>query len=334
MHPIGQIAYTLKKKDIQEEVYKKTSNIGKYRPTEESPYTVERLSFTRDEQPLFDSYLKTVCNKVFEEMGNFTHDLPSAFVMTDRKLSPMVSIRRYRGSEQVVEAVLSALEEAEATADMLEVHIPPIAGYPHAGTKARIEVDIEFEYENFMGIAETKHLHTDFMITPDADNVRYIKLGLDLTTGDEQWQNERFLRLLSSEVSAEIVDNTSEYVIHKGSIVRITEDDGSSANYIAKHSGIVRRLLAEDGAFEIIDGEDDVIVFKTWKYWWFNENYIPSVKNSIFDAIVHGICFKWLEDTLPTEAARFEKIYEQNIIDMKNRLNAQKRPVRRNYNWF
>lgn len=334
MPPIGQIAYTLKKKDIQEEVYKRTSYLGKNRPTEASAYTVEQLSFTKDEQPLFDSHLVTVGTRVFEEMGNFTHNLPNAFVITDRKAEPMVSVRRYGSVEQIATTIQTALENAVSNGDMLEVSIPAVENYPYAGTTARVELDMDFEYEDFMGIARVKSIHTDFMIVPSENNVRYIKLGLDLTTGDRMWRNERYLRLLSSDVETEVVDATSNYVVHRGAIVRITEDDGSSANYVAKRSGIIRKLLKEEGSFEIIDKDNDVVVFKTWKFDWFNENYIIPVRSSIFDALVHGICAKWLEDTLPSEAERFQRVYEQNITDMKNRLNAQKKPVRRHYNLF
>jgi hypothetical protein len=68
---------------------------------------------------------------------------------------------------------------------------------------------------------------------------------------------------------------------------------------------------------------------------WYNENAIQMTDVAIFESLVNGIIWQWLsifgENELST---KYNAMYQMSITNMRNRLNSQKKPVRRKYTWF
>lgn len=68
---------------------------------------------------------------------------------------------------------------------------------------------------------------------------------------------------------------------------------------------------------------------------WFNERAISMLDVSIFESLVNGIIWQWLSIFGETELSnKYKWLYDRAVVNMRNRLNSQNKPVRRKYNLF
>lgn len=98
-------------------------------------------------------------------------------------------------------------------------------------------------------------------------------------------------------------------------------------------SDSVNPICAND-TMAVVATKDD-IEYQFSYMEWFNDKALVMLDNSIFEALVNGIIWQWLsifgEDNL---SMKYQAMYQRAVTNMRNRLNTQKRPVRRKYTWF
>lgn len=75
---IVTISYSLS--EIQEEVKKRTSYLGKFRSTEQAAHLLDLIAMTKDETDLFQSLVQTAATEVYACFAAFTGNKDSQFV--------------------------------------------------------------------------------------------------------------------------------------------------------------------------------------------------------------------------------------------------------------
>lgn len=98
-------------------------------------------------------------------------------------------------------------------------------------------------------------------------------------------------------------------------------------------SDSVNPICADDNMAIVTTKDDIEYQFSLMK--WFNEKSLATLDNAIFEALVNGIVWEWLSIFGESElSAKYKMMYDRAVINLRNRINSQKGPVRRKYHLF
>lgn len=335
MGVIGKIVYRFSQEDLREEVYQRTSLIGKNKGVDGIPYLEEELSLSTDESWAFERYIRNSALYVYDQLGNFTHHVSQPIIITSDDVGGYYSIRSYESLELYNTNLIRSIYSSECEGDRLYVSYNG-EGVSEQGLSIETNIKIRYVYSDFLGIQKEKEEEYKQMLTSGSSCTFMLKLGIDIHSSGGGLQNESFLVLKDVIVTSVVVDSSSLMELSVGDIVLITDSEGAKKKCRVKTSGNVIDLMQRENSFEVIgDGTSQEIVFTLNLFDWWNRGYESSVKDSIRESIVCGIMSEWFSEIQQLElSSLYMSRRDVAIVDMKNRLNAQKKPIRRNYTYY
>ena len=104
---LSLIVFYYKATDLFEEVFKRTSYIARSRRDKETKqHLLDVISLTKDEQDLFDPFLRDATTKIFERLAAFTKEVSSAYMhLAPSGLPGFVPNRQYHVGSRIYEGL-------------------------------------------------------------------------------------------------------------------------------------------------------------------------------------------------------------------------------------
>lgn len=327
---------------IYEEVYKRTSFIAKYRPTDAVAHQLNAMSFTRDEEFMFKPFIFEGASNVFEKLTPFCKGVGDAFdykdhVETyDHEATPDIRDFMTLGAPSKLWYTLVSHDDAIGSIYRISFEIPVSHIKPVDCSKYEAGMVVEVDYTTkYYGqtIRNTGIINTKF-----STRKTRIVLEQDIKVRENVYGEE-----------IETFECINEARIVKSGLIRKKQkhpDQWKAGNYVLSR-GREERLymvltdttseadLHDARLFKPMDcDERDAVIFKLNILDWMDENAFKGLDVAVFESIVNFVMYKWFLIVSPQDAAQYLEQYDNNLTQVIYRVNQQKRPIHRRYHLF
>ena len=151
------------------------------------------------------------------------------------------------------------------------------------------------------------------------DMVSHLKHGIDMAINLNA--NNAVLELLNMYDFAILVDQNEKDVM----FVKVRED-ASPEDF----TGYDKVFFGDLDPNEKLS--DSYICI--WNYDYFNESAVSAIQNAMNEYIINTVLHQWFSMVLPQDANLFYNNSQTYRTEILNRVNSQKKPVRRPYSYF
>lgn len=311
--------------DLQNEIEKRTSYLGKFRNTDTAAHLQDVIAMTKDETNLFSSLIEETSQEVFDSfrkgvlnIGESWHEIKENITPTKIELNPTVP---YTSNLNVV-----------ANGNSIDVVLDFITTSGISSVYTFIPT-IEVEYDT------TCHLLIDHDIQITAQKkstftIPYENISCVEEPSRKLWQvRYSFLPALEGEsqltsaetisniVKSKIVElktyNKTETPLYSGDIVEI----GGEIYEVTKNTNIndinIEKDLKKIDKLNINDGVHYYLHMPSY----LQTNLIYTLDNAIKAALTYGVIWKWLMYAYPTEAETYAAFYSSANNDVYTKCN-------------
>ncbi len=300
-------------KSLAEEVEKRTSYLGKFRRTEEAKHLLDLISMTQDEGDMFYSFARLVMADVFDALRRYIPAKTDKVYLWDEggDMIELTTIPDYQYSDfetriqlngnKIVGYSTFKLEGVDSA--KMRVRLLMMVSY---GVEYTINESSEVKSELRKSVLEIECAHT-------GDNMwcGEIAFAPSLAVSDEETSSERVGWIESVSLEDIKVEWKAPEVFRKGQYVKTGEElyialvDGDANDYAGK---LQKTEDYRHSIHYLISYPKDKSV-----------DLSKPLDATIFEALVTGVMYKWLEYSYPDEAERFFKAYESALIDIRAR---------------
>lgn len=327
---------------IYEEVYKRTSFIAKYRPTDTVAHQLNGMSFTRDEDFMFKPFILEGASNVFEKLAPFCKGIGNAFdykehVETyEHEATPDINEFMTLGVPEKL--YYSRVSHDDATGSVYKIsleipvsHIKPVDCAKYAACMV-VEVDYTTKYYG-QTIRNTGILNVKF-------SARKTRIALEQEVAIRENVYGQTIETFECINDARIVRcglirkkqkhpdqwKAGNYVLSRGReecLYMVLTDTTSEAD------------LHDTRLFKPMDcDERDAVIFKLNILDWMDENAFKGLDVAVFESIVNFVMYKWFLIVSPQDAEQYYNHYDNSLMQVVYRVNQQKKPTHRRYHLF
>lgn len=322
--------------ELQEDVERTTSYLGKFRRTESAAHLLDLIAMTKDESNLFVPFAKEVAIKVFEEFkkgvfnaGDSWYKYKESVVLNDVVLPPSVDINIKEmtyvpvDDDIIIEYINFSTSDFDKEKYALELSIeavyktkfhmmydPDIQVVRDKKVKAVIPQD-KIDY-----IGDNKFEVGSYLVPALLDKETDI-------TSKETIDSITSLRIIDCRVlnKEDIQLNIGDAIKVDDVLYEITNDTSLNNLNIKKDAVKIDHLDVNDGVHFYVD-----------LYAFNQSSAINILDESIKNAISYGVIWKWLMLAYPDEASTYAALYDnakQEVYSRCNIFNRQHNKVPR-----
>lgn len=340
-----QHTFILKKAKIKERVEKITSYLGKMRDNNGMPL-FDRLSLTDGEDFLREDFLVEAAGETYDWIKAFGRHKNGAFrIFPDGALKPLYEnhgahifadgkIQRLKYSLQL-ESTDYTVSTNYTTPTYVEYLVSMLLPTIKINIGEADTLDYQMVIHYTAGIAGTPFSEERVEIIGPTT-----KTGNHTTGGSlsQAIQLEKTalgtLTILSVDsVDVEIVSVAKHVVLSNDDFICFVKYDGSMTYAVVTEN----YDSEEDDKFyyEVFDGDiRDAVVYIVMLPDWSDRNMLPIVEDSLLNAIVDYIIYRWLELVLPKEAEVYYDKWEDKGRKAQLGLNTENRTLHRRATWL
>lgn len=343
--------FSYKVADLQKEVEKRTSYLGKMRSTKEAQHLLDRLALTESENFLFEQYLMEAAGRTYDWLQAFGRNVPKAMLAnigtTTHKLfenyglSIKVGSKTQKGSfwiqpnETDIDNII--LDNDGDTVNVVSIEFSNLANE---------DMQVKYVFH---------HMIRTYVVDSDGNE---LPISDDITIDEER---EILIDVASSKIeNVEITKDfrTSQYGdvkgVYRGCYAELKDLILDGVAQPINVGDYVEEVCVENGNITLwkmlerctshnwethdrlcLDSDDrESIVYTLDCPAWQDENMYGRVDMSIKEAIVNYVIGLWFEVVLSEEAEAFINKAEKHGLDTQMALNAEKKFLRRRYNTF
>lgn len=336
-----QHSFILKKAKIKERVEKLTSYLGKMRDADGRPL-FDRLALTDGEDFLRDDFLVEAAGETYDWIKAFGRHKDGAFRIfpDDAIIKPLYEnhgahifangkIQRLKYSLPLSSTDYT-ITTVSTTEYLVSINMPTIdvnIGYADA-------MDYQIAIHYTAGIAGTPIQEERVLIVGPTAATQDVTISGSLSQTIQFRETFQNISVLSVDsVDVEIVSVAKHVVLSKGDFIYfadyddnrtyavVTEDYDSDEDdklYCERYDGDVR----------------DAVVYIVMLPDWSDRNMLPIVEDSLLNAIVDYIIYRWLELVLPKEAEVYYDKWEDKGRKAQLGLNTENRTLHRRATWL
>lgn len=347
--------YRYKIADIQREVEKRTSYLGKNRGVEGgAPHLLDTLALTSGEDFLFQEYLKEGATQTYDYLKAFGRGIKDAFTFNNE---PTPSVRDV---DKFHEAYIQTIDNGKS----YDLMIYP-ESYQPIYYNGEMSVDINFPHQRYSLISgkawnivlETNLTYTTYVPNSPIEDKRQTgwRAQDNLTQNDLAEHSMDYFCVehiplvdegfgvpkLKSVESLEVRIKSMEFQgwYCKGELVRYSNPQTGETQLYRLLEGTNDSTTDIDALRKEPISEDYLedfgcITYRLRTPEWQDENMETSTQNYIREAIVAYIMSRWLETVFPTEAQGYLDKFESNAHQAQLALNTEKKILKRRYNLF
>ena len=353
-----KVSFTYKIADLQKEVEKRTSYLGKSRVVAGSDGTVpqhqlDRMSLTEGESFLFDEYLKEAATETYDWVRRFGGKHGGGLRIFEEATTH--SVQENYGLGMVVNGIKSSIpylftEVVRWNAIVLsetdeEVTIQVSVMLPNYTIDNPNEVDFVYNWtlRVIVGVEDTPF---EEVYLAQSENLEW-----SITVPKSSWGSPYIKKVDSVLFEAKDITPAAPLSVAKGEYIEYMPLQGETEYYIAKKSfetSDVFRPLDWRANLERL--ESDVrasVVFRLEVPRWNDNKMFDIVDNRLREALLNYVMWRWFETVLqeedrfsrygqkfPHEAERYHDKWEDMAHQAQLGMNAEDKILKRRYNWF
>lgn len=331
--PIGKtelnfLHFNYRVKDLQEEIEKRTSYLGKFRKGESAEHLLDLVAMTKDEENLLIPFAQDAMGEVFDSLRMGVVNMPfhscewKDLKVIDESINPVIGfkdleVKFLRYSNTQTKILVSG-------GFVIEPELDP--------SKYGIEIEVDVEFNTMYHMLDDDTIQT---ITPRSTTFQ-------LTHKDIQFDGSvcTFNDVeVPIELSSAGVVTSAETIVD---VTRVSYVDNTLKSYNLKETFLFIGdvILHEDEYYELINGVDinhidlstDTIKLNLYDandgihYYVhiprsINSNLIAPLDTAIKEALINKIIFKWLLLSYPKEAEAYGLLDQKNTSLVYSRCN-------------
>jgi hypothetical protein len=322
--------------ELQEDVERTTSYLGKFRRTEEASHLQDLIAMTKDESNIFTPLAKEVALSVFDEFkkgvfnaGDSWYKYKESVVLNDVVLPPSVSI----SAKEIIHGI---------TGDELIIEYMSFISSDFDKEKYALELYAEVTYK-------TKFY---MMYDPDIQVVRDKKVKITIPQASMELIKDNVFEINSYRIPALLdkeTDVTSKESLESITSVRIIDCRVMNKEDIQLNIGDAIKVDSE--LYEIINDTslnnlnikkdavkidhldvNDGVHYYVDLYSFNQSTSVNTLDESIKNALLYGVIWKWLMLAYPAEAESYLALYnnaKQEVYSRCSIFNRQHNKVPR-----
>lgn len=312
---------------LREEVYKRTSLIGKHRANKDgNANRLDDVALTQDESDAFDYIASDAAHEVFEKIIAYTDDKVRSFIYNDGA-DNTVKRKENNGNSLHINAL-----PFTSTANSVKCAFECVLDTPlKSNEQFALTFGGAYEVRNFMGIVEKRTFVQDVTVpyaNADDGKTQY-QLAFEFFPKIDDKPSAR------PGINAEIFEGATNVHLDSFAINFIVPKPIPSNFWIEYLMGNGERRLyystapsdmnadLTDHSLYIDLTKHDLrysIHYVVNKPIWVRENSVGKTDRSIFEALVAYIMYKWFSIVMPEEAEYYANEYERRLTDVKYNL--------------
>lgn len=320
--------------DLAEEIYKRTSVIGKHRKDKESGESrLDEIALTQDEIETFDFLAQDAAHEVFEKIIAYTDDKIRSIFYNDGGNNTI--IRKENNGHSIRISDVQVMSDTEA--GNIRCSAKCVINEPLQENEQLVCLfSGEYDISNYMGETERRtfsHIVTN-IYKPAVDKKTEYNIVFDYSPTIDNAPSsvpgvlpEVFIGNAETHMETCIVNYIVPQDIPINSWVEYYNADGTKKLYLSTTNSNMNSDIHDVRIYTDMTGNDlrRSIHYVVNKPIWVRENSIVRTDKSIWEALVAYIMFKWFAIVLPEEAENYLVEYERRIIDVKYNLAFSER---------
>lgn len=333
------LVLTYNLQNLQQEVEKRTSYLGSMRATDNTPHLLNRVALTKGEAFLYEEYLLNTLSEIIAYLQPWIRNKTNPYIIYPD--APIHTVKHDLGAYGTLENQYFC-----KGAPLKLTNVQPNDNFTitiHNGKAIIVGLKITICYTSYIpdtpvvnsGIIESSVLPLSFpqensMLTDNGSwnlnlNLRQTELGNEELKSIEwvQLETEASLGQSYSNLSA----NKGEYVIEQHIMLE-------QQCYLLTDNWQEGIIPLQDVAVPFEENYINAIVFNFDMPNWWNNAMLNTAKRQLRESLVNGIIAQWLEFVLPEEAQTFALKTQSAIENVVVALNAENKPLKRNYRMF
>lgn len=312
---------------LREEVYKRTSMIGKYRLTKEGENTLDAMALTQDESDTFDFLAEDGAHEVFEKIIAYTDDRVRSFIYNDgadntmkrtESLGNTIRNGKLTTSDDIVNGSITytyTFNTGKALGD---------------GEQIVLVFSGKYRVRNFMGRNEIRDFEQTVVVTGAATSHKITETytpEIDTTIGRLGIQAEQYKGIVELNIVSQTLNYTNPAAVPANTWIEYTKLDGTQRLYYAIVPSDMNADIDDTNLYIDMTGHDlrYSIHYVVNKPQWVRENSVAKTDRSIFEALVSFIMYRWFLIAQPQEAQPYLLEYEKRLVDVKYNLGFSER---------
>lgn len=313
---------------LREEVYKRTSMIGKYRLTKEGENMLDATALTQDESDTFDFLAEDGAHEVFEKIIAYTDDKLRSFLYNDGAENSVTRAENLGNT-----FAQTSLTTTASTTSVKWDYQYNLANALNAGEQLRLTFEGVYIVRNFMSVNEQRTFEHTVLVNSAAvgnNTLKDIEFVPELDTtpsGTIGVLPEVFKGVVSVKLKEYAFEYATPAIVPVGTWVDYTTAKGENHVYYAIAESDMNADLNDTSLYLNMDGQDlrYSVHYIVNKPIWVRENSVTKTDRSIFEALVAFIMYRWFLIAQPQEAEPYMLEYEKRLIDVKYNLGFSER---------
>lgn len=308
--------------DLREEVYKRTSMIGKHTTNDDGSNRLDSIAFSQDEDEQFEYIVNDGAHEIFEKIIAYTDDRVRSFIYNDGADNTM------KRAESLGNTIRNAkLTKTDDIAGGSFTYTYTFNTDKVLGNGEQIVLVFRGAYKvrNFMGRTELRTFEQTAVVTGAATSHKISKTytpEIDTTIGRMGIQAEQYKGIDTFELVSQTINYANPATVPANTWVEYTKLDGTQRLYYAIAPSDMNADIDDTSLYIDMTGYDlrYSIHYVVNKPQWVRENSMVMTDKSIFEALVSYVLYKWFLIVLPQQAEFYANEFARRLSDIKFRL--------------
>ena len=318
-----QLHFNYRLDDIQREIEKRTSYLGKFRRTEQASHLQDLIAMTRDEQNLLIPFAQSAMADVWDQLrkgvlhlSGLDYEWEDKVDVRDITLNPAVRV----GAEELVSNHTDNTITIKDSFSILEKIDTYIYGVEldvelKVGTMFYVKDGMDSQVVNERTV-KTRIPYTNTYYADGTWNIIPYTIEIKLDGASDFTSNEVITNATIVSVSASSY-NKREESIDLGEYIKVND----KVYCVVKHTNVntidMNKDVVEVTTLDISDG----IHYRMNIPSRINTNLITPLDTAILNALVNKIVHSWLLLSYPTEAEVYAALYASAAAQVYQRCN-------------
>lgn len=331
--PFRLLHYVYQIETIANEVYKRTSLIGKHRRTEQGVHLLDAYALTADDKPMFDSMCHEAAAAVYEKMLGFSPNENNSFLYNeDKNAVPLrvVTIHSWSIRPQ------TTTNYDNTTQTITKTYRWKMKGEPQQGDRFIFSLNYKYRVRNTFGETETRESKL-FFDKPCADCERVgefysseIPFLLDVDDSEPLLPSMQAESYINNSLSVDtskcnfavtFADQQNfvagDWITYEGSHYVVQSECNDNEQLLTESGALNEQLFAR-----VPNDFLGSVIFTIAKPKYVVENSLKLTDRAIFEALVNYIMYKWFVIAVPAEAEYYMSETAKRLRDIKTYMCA------------
>ena len=319
--------------DVKEEVFKRTSYIGRFRKANEKSdgNLTDVLSLSPDEHDMLVPFMKSAMADVFDTLIKFTNTDDNAYSYDENAETKKVNSLEFEFSNSYIRYEDNLIKIAKKEENPIRSHFHLVTGKSNdyiLQLKLRVKYNTRYMAgsscfeENKEAVCDIELNDSNYLDNGVLSGYQFeVVFDADLKPGDGNLSDDEFVGITGVDILSMRVFEKNPAKLHAGDWVEYSGVDGEITLYKVLKDCDTNHEISDTSFFEKQDYDyRGSIHYVIRKPSLLNNNAMKAVDSGIYEALVNLCLSKWFNVSYPDEAGRYYNIYLGEMEKVRMRL--------------